>query len=261
MATAKDTLAEAEKWAKAKYTESPKNSNDSIFGRWYGLNHAAWCAMFVSYCLNKSGNGALIKGAQTAKGFSLCSRGIAFFKKKGAWHSARDAQPGDVVFFDWEHDHDPNHTGFVYQNFPKKGYMITIEGNTAGDAKGDQSNGGGVYKKKRYYGVIMGVGRPAYDKAPAVSVPVAAQPAPAPVSEPVKPVEVSKSAPAVSAPSLPILKVGSEGAAVKTLQKKLALTVDGDFGPKTKAAVIAFQKKHALVADGVVGPNTWKALG
>lgn len=265
MPTAQATLAEALKWAKAKYVESPKNSNDSVFGRWYGLNHAAWCAMFVSYCLNKSGNGALIKGAQTAKGYSLCSKGIAFFKKHHAWHSAKDAVPGDVVFFDWEHDLAPNHTGFVYKNFPKKGYMLTVEGNTAGDAKGDQSNGGGVFVKKRFYGVIMGVGRPAYDTAPVVA-PATLKPLPAP-TEPVAPVVVTidpvkpvSPAPAPKPVAKPTLKVGSKGADVKTLQKKLGITVDGDFGPKTKAAVVAFQKKHSLIADGVVGSQTWAAL-
>lgn len=59
---------------------------------------------------------------------------------------------------------------------------------------------------------------------------------------------------------LPTLKVGSKGASVKTLQKKLGITADGDFGPKTKAAVVAFQKKHGLVADGIVGADTWTAL-
>jgi hypothetical protein len=59
----------------------------------------------------------------------------------------------------------------------------------------------------------------------------------------------------------PVLKVGSKGAAVKSLQSKLKIVADGDFGAKTKAAVIAFQKKHDLTADGVVGSATWAKLG
>ena len=53
----------------------------------------------------------------------------------------------------------------------------------------------------------------------------------------------------------------------KTMQTKLKNwgyykgSVDGIYGPKTKAAVISFQKKNGLVADGIVGPKTLAALG
>ncbi|WP_332604154.1 N-acetylmuramidase family protein [Acinetobacter sp. ESBL14] len=68
-----------------------------------------------------------------------------------------------------------------------------------------------------------------------------------------------------------ILKFGSKGDAVATLQKQLAalgykniggkpLNVDGNFGPSTEAAVIQFQRKHGLVDDGKVGDKTRKAL-
>ncbi|MEA2403489.1 MAG: hypothetical protein QOE08_136, partial [Thermoleophilaceae bacterium] len=48
---------------------------------------------------------------------------------------------------------------------------------------------------------------------------------------------------------------------VQTLQSRLGVPVDGDFGRHTKSAVRAFQRKHGLQADGVVGAATWKALG
>jgi murein DD-endopeptidase MepM/ murein hydrolase activator NlpD len=57
------------------------------------------------------------------------------------------------------------------------------------------------------------------------------------------------------------VKVGSKGAAVKYVQKKLGLTVDGVFGPATANAVKALQKKHGLTADGIIGPKTWAKLG
>ncbi|WP_209121094.1 peptidoglycan-binding protein [Alkalihalobacillus sp. BA299] len=59
-----------------------------------------------------------------------------------------------------------------------------------------------------------------------------------------------------------VLKMGSRGEAVKTLQKGLNdmsynLTVDGVFGPKTKDAVIKFQKRFPELAnDGIFGPKT-----
>lgn len=58
-----------------------------------------------------------------------------------------------------------------------------------------------------------------------------------------------------------LLKRGSSGDSVKDLQRRLNVTVDGDFGPQTEAAVKAFQTSRGLVADGIVGPYTWKALG
>lgn len=67
-----------------------------------------------------------------------------------------------------------------------------------------------------------------------------------------------------------VLKRGSVGAQVKTLQR-LLLTMgydlgrygaDGDFGNKTDAAVRLYQKSNGLIVDGAVGKNTWsKILG
>lgn len=58
----------------------------------------------------------------------------------------------------------------------------------------------------------------------------------------------------------PTLREGSRGWAVKDLQTRLNIKVDGDFGPKTEAAVRAYQKSHKLTVDGVVGPQTWSHL-
>ena len=58
-----------------------------------------------------------------------------------------------------------------------------------------------------------------------------------------------------------VLKRGSKGESVKTLQEFLKLTADGDFGPKTEAAVKEWQKSNGLMVDGIVGPKTWAAMG
>lgn len=51
------------------------------------------------------------------------------------------------------------------------------------------------------------------------------------------------------------------GEDVKALQRKLGLTADSIFGPKTDRAVRAAQKAHGLSVDGRVGPATRRALG
>ena len=64
-----------------------------------------------------------------------------------------------------------------------------------------------------------------------------------------------------------VVKVGSRGQTVKTIQTKLKRwgyykgSVDGIFGSQTKSAVQYFQRKNGLVADGIVGKATARALG
>jgi D-alanyl-D-alanine carboxypeptidase (penicillin-binding protein 5/6) len=65
------------------------------------------------------------------------------------------------------------------------------------------------------------------------------------------------------------LAIGAMSRLVESLQRTLNdrldpspnLSVDGDFGPATKAAVKTFQKSHELPASGVVDEKTWSALG
>lgn len=62
-----------------------------------------------------------------------------------------------------------------------------------------------------------------------------------------------------------LLRMGSQGASVRTLQSMLVaagykLNVDGDFGTSTKEAVMAYQAKAGLKPDGMVGPKTQEAL-
>lgn len=58
-------------------------------------------------------------------------------------------------------------------------------------------------------------------------------------------------------PTRPILRRGSKGDAVTTVQRLLNVARDGDFGPITEAAVKGFQRQAGLTSDGIVGPVTW----
>jgi peptidoglycan hydrolase-like protein with peptidoglycan-binding domain len=53
----------------------------------------------------------------------------------------------------------------------------------------------------------------------------------------------------------------TEADAVSRVQKALRLSADGSFGPETEAAVRRLQARHGLSVDGVVGPATWGVLG
>lgn len=61
-------------------------------------------------------------------------------------------------------------------------------------------------------------------------------------------------------------KMTSEQPDAKAIQQALKTAgfytgaVDGNIGPKTKAAIKEFQSKNGLAADGKVGPKTWAAL-
>jgi hypothetical protein len=56
------------------------------------------------------------------------------------------------------------------------------------------------------------------------------------------------------------VKLGSKGEAVKFIQQQLKLVVTGNFEAGTDKAVKALQKKHGLLVDGIVGPKTWALL-
>lgn len=58
-----------------------------------------------------------------------------------------------------------------------------------------------------------------------------------------------------------ILRKGDKGDKVKTLQKALGITVDGDFGVKTETSVKLFQKSKNIMVDGIVGAITQRLLG
>ena len=70
-----------------------------------------------------------------------------------------------------------------------------------------------------------------------------------------------------SSEEVAVLKQGSSGSQVRTLQTKLNRwgyncgTVDGIFGTKTLNAVKQFQRNNGLTVDGIVGAKTAAALG
>jgi len=63
----------------------------------------------------------------------------------------------------------------------------------------------------------------------------------------------------------PVVRSGSQGSAVRTLQYALrgaghGITADGVFGSGTDSAVRSYQSSHGLTVDGIVGASTWSSV-
>ena len=144
--------------AKSQLNYRENGNNDTIYGKWFGLNNQPWCAMFVSWCYDQAGLVSKV-AAQTKKGFASCDAGLKWFTKKNKIVPVGQAQAGDLVFFQFDKDAQADHVGICASN-DGKGFLMVYEGNTSGDSKGSQSNGDGVFLKKRSYSLIMGVARP-----------------------------------------------------------------------------------------------------
>ena len=145
--------------AKYELNYQETGDNNTKYGAWYKLNNQPWCAIFVSWCYDRVGLVDKV-AAQSKKGFASCDAGLQWFAKKGKIIPVGEAKEGDIVFFQFDTDAQPDHVGIVEKNMKRIKTLKTIEGNTSPNNKGSQSNGGGVYQKKRSYATVMAVVRP-----------------------------------------------------------------------------------------------------
>jgi peptidoglycan hydrolase-like protein with peptidoglycan-binding domain len=206
-------------------TELPAGSNKNPYGKWYGLNGFAWCAMFVSWVYNEAGHP--LGHIDDDKGYRDCNS--AYFKWKASKEITADPEMADIVLFDWEGDGKCNHTGIFHEwaDAGKKTFW-SYEGNTS---TSDNSNGGMVMRRKRYLATVKAFVKPKVLTGHTVS----------------------------EATPEDVMKKGNAGAAVAKLQKQLydqhyKITVDGDFGNETEKIIKQFQKDHKLPVTGEVSP-------
>lgn len=142
------------------YTERP--NNNTTFGEWFGLNNQPWCAMAASKMYFDAG---MIKTvANTKKGFASCDAWLKYLTKNNQLVPIGQAQAGDLVFFQFDDDAQPDHVGIVKFHNTKLKYLQVFEGNTSSGVTGSQSNGDGFYLKRRTYKTIMAVARPKEQK-------------------------------------------------------------------------------------------------
>ena len=133
-------------------------NNDTKYGKWFGINNNPWCAMFVSWCFHKANLSSLV-AAQSKKGFASCDLGLKWFAKKNQLVPIGQAQAGDIAFFQFDADSQPDHVGIIIKNNTKLKRLVVVEGNAPQDGK---PNVDGVFIKRRNYSLVMAVARPKY---------------------------------------------------------------------------------------------------
>lgn len=142
-------------------TTEKGTTNLQKYGKEYGWDGVPWCGIFVWWVFKHAGHGADLK-----KFVGPTAGTILFHQelKKYGWKkiSPKNAKKGDIVFFDFGgvNGSESDHVGLVRSNVG--GELHTIEGNTSPGTGGSQRDGGGVYERKRAYGLVHSVWRPPY---------------------------------------------------------------------------------------------------
>ena len=143
------------------YSRWDDSETGTKYGRWYAEKYGpAWlasngvpyCAMFVSWVFDRAG--VKVKWLPDTYCPNIHSR----IESADDDYSSKNAEPGDVVLFDWQRDGEDDHVGIVEENTGS--YLVTIEGNTSSGSSGSQGNGGKVARRTRSYAVTTIIGRP-----------------------------------------------------------------------------------------------------
>jgi len=111
-----------------------QGNNLTKYGKWYGLDGAPWCMMFVQWCFAQAGYTLPFKTAS-------CSDLVSKYKTYDMSRIVSDPQPGDIVIYTF------GHCGIVCAKSGNS--LVAIEGNTTKTNTGNQANGEGVYKRTR----------------------------------------------------------------------------------------------------------------
>ena len=106
--------------SQAGYKERAGNRNK--FGAWFGMDNAPWCAIFIAWCAAQAGIPPHILRS------AYCPQLSAWFRARGQLRPAAYLpRPGDLVFFDRNHNNVPDHVGVVVR--AGNGFVHTVEGN------------------------------------------------------------------------------------------------------------------------------------
>lgn len=229
--------------------ESPPNSNNVKYGVAYGLNRNPWCAMYVTWLLDQTGN-------RSGYRFAAVASSLAWARKTR--RATSEFRPGYVACkINSGGTSGPGHTGIV-EAVHSDGSVTCIEGNTSPGAAGSQRDGGGVWRRRR---------PKSYWNKQCIRIDYSGAPQTPPTAPPAGGPATGERCPEVH----PTIKQGAKGRPVNHLQHYLIwsgakITGDGDFGPATTQAVRNHQtwlrdhRREPVTVDGVVGPKTWQAM-
>ncbi len=112
------------------FTANAGSANYSKYGKWYGINPGAWCAMFVSWCANESG----INTSMMPK-YASCNTGMTTFKNMGRFNysstygGSYTPKAGDIFF-----------TGTSKTNSSHTGIVVSVSGTTMTIIDGNHSD-------------------------------------------------------------------------------------------------------------------------
>lgn len=250
-------VATAEQWLGCKESDGSHKKIIDLYNshkplaRGYAVSYTdPWCATYASAVAIACGLTDIMPTECS------CAKMVELYKKLGRWKETDSYVPklGDLVMYDWDdsgsgdNKGNPDHVGIV--TYISGNSMKIIEGNKTDSVAYRALSVNGKY--------IRGYCLPDY----------ASKASGAKVEQPKVETTVSQSAvPNVYySVRLPALKLGSAGAAVKTMQLLLltkgydVLAEYGSVGDKTETALKAYQKANSLEVDGKCGEKTWTAL-
>jgi hypothetical protein len=124
-----------------------QRTNRTKYGRWYGMNGQAWCAMFVSWVGAHAG--VSLPRINSFRGFSGVVSARNFARKNNLL--TKTPRVGSVFLIIGRNG--KGHTGFVESINWSRRTITTIEGNTNA---GGSRNGDGVYRRTRNISKING---------------------------------------------------------------------------------------------------------
>lgn len=133
------------------YEESPPGTNGNRYGAAYGVDNEPWCAMFVTWCVETTGNSPSFEmGSRYAYVPYLLDDARA---GRYGLSVTGDPDPGCCVVYDWQGDGVTDHVGF-FEAWTGGRTFTAVEGNTS--VSGSQSNGGEVLRRERDAGGSSG---------------------------------------------------------------------------------------------------------